>query len=89
MKKPKRASSEAMGALHELLALTLAEAIKNPGVDESGNKLPPPAPILSVARQFLKDNHIEVADPADVTSPIGSLASALPFTGSDDELPMQ
>lgn len=55
-----KATDAAMEALHGALAKTLKDHIENPGTDENGIPLPPNASILSVARQFLKDNHIEV-----------------------------
>lgn len=52
-----------MEELHGVLAKTLSDAIKE-GVtvlDKEGNPMvvSTPAAVLSVARQFLKDNHIE------------------------------
>jgi hypothetical protein len=44
--------------------------------------VPPSAAHLSVIRQFLKDNSVE-ALPAK-GSPLGSLASKLPFAGSEE-----
>lgn len=43
----------------------------------------PSASILNVARQFLKDNHIEGA--AEEGTPVGNLAQVLPFTTPKDE----
>jgi hypothetical protein len=81
------AAKDALQKLHEVLAQTLADAITE-GVpvkdDETGEvtKAPAPAAILNVARQFLKDNNIEaVAVPG---KPLASLASKLPFAGSEE-----
>ena len=52
-----KASNESMAALHGKLADVLKEGL---GIrDENGL---PSASLLSVARQFLKDNHIEVGE---------------------------
>ena len=78
-----KATSDALGNLHDLLANTLAQAIKEgvPVVNqETGEvtKAPAPAAILNVARQFLKDNNIDCAPEA--TNPLGLLKEAtLPF----------
>lgn len=81
------ASKDAMEALHKVLADTLAQAITEgiPIVDkETGEvlKAPAPAAILSVARQFLKDNNIEALRVPG--SPIAKLSTALPFAGTED-----
>ena len=76
--------------LHETLTGVLLEAI-NEGVpvkdEKTGEvtKAPPPAAILNVARQFLKDNNIEAI--ATNTNPIGQLSQVLPFQveGIEDE----
>jgi hypothetical protein len=73
--------------LHEVLAKSLADAITE-GVpvkdDETGTvyKAPAPAALLSVARQFLKDNNIEAVATPD--SPVGRLANSLPFEGEGE-----
>jgi hypothetical protein len=81
------ARKDALQNLHEVLANTLADAITQ-GIpikdEETGevHKAPAPAAILSVARQFLKDNNIEaVAVPG---KPLHSIASSLPFAGSEE-----
>ena len=73
-----------MQALHKLLAQTLAAQIKNGGVDENGNAIPPAPALLSVARQFLKDNHIEATrDNPDVQA-LKKLTDELPFSSFDE-----
>lgn len=66
--------------LHTELARVLKKHIGKKYTDEDGNEAPPPAAILNVARQFLKDNNID-AVPAE-GSPLAELAEKLPFTGS-------
>lgn len=52
--KSKRASENELSELHAELARVLTKAVQHK--DETGQ---PVAALLSVARQFLKDNHIE------------------------------
>jgi alanine-alpha-ketoisovalerate/valine-pyruvate aminotransferase len=85
-----KATSDALGSLHEELAKVLTKAIKEgvPMKDDEGNVYvaPAPAAILNVARQFLKDNNIDCAPEA--TNPIGLLKEAsLPF--SDSVVPLR
>ena len=75
--KSKRASDAALGSLHEELAQVLIKAVQFK--DDQGL---PQAALLSVARQFLKDNHIEGA--AVPGSPLGELANLPVF---DDDIP--
>lgn len=63
---------EMMADLHTALASLLADQIRHMGGNGEVN-----APILSVARQFLKDNGIQ-AIPVD-GSPLQTLATNLPF----------
>ena len=56
--KPK-ADEEAMGSLHGELATVLSDLMKGTLDPETGVRIPPGAAILSVARQFLKDNGID------------------------------
>lgn len=65
--------------LHSELAKVLKKHIGKKYQDEEGNEVPPPAAILNVARQFLKDNNID-AVPAEGT-PLSALKEALPFSG--------
>lgn len=87
-----KASNDSLGNLHDLLATTLAQAIKDGivvGIDEKTGevvKAPAGAAILNVARQFLKDNNIDSAPEA--TNPLGLLKeAALPF--SDNVAPIR
>jgi hypothetical protein len=78
-----RASQDELDALHKDLALTLSKMV---GLcrksAEAGVELKGAAATLNVARQFLKDNHIEgVATPQ---SPLGNLIGELPFDYSMD-----
>lgn len=66
-----KADEKALVGLHGRLAEVLKDALGDQ-FDENGNKLPPNAAILNVARQFLKDNKIE-AVPAK-GSPMGDLS---------------
>lgn len=81
-----KADQKALEGLHGQLAKVLAEALSKPYADEMGNPLPPPAAILNVARQFLKDNKIEgVAAPG---TPLADL-SDLPVFEDDNIVPIQ
>lgn len=73
-----RATEEAMGNLHEQLANTLKDALNQRDPDTGL----PNAALLSVARQFLKDNRIEVG-PGVKTGPLHGLAG-LPIFGDED-----
>ena len=55
-------------------------------MDGEGNKIPPPAAILNVARQFLKDNRIEAQ--AVQGSPLAGLAD-LPIFDDDNIIPLR
>lgn len=71
-----KASEAAMSELHGQLALVLKEGL---GVlDENGK---PNSALLSIARQFLKDNFIS-SDMGNVKSPLHGLANLPVF---DDE----
>jgi hypothetical protein len=83
-----KASQALMEELHGQLAKSLAEAVKD-GVtvmDKEGNplKMDCPAAVLSVARQFLKDNHIEGgfgnADLSDLEKAMGEM-NDMPLPG--------
>ena len=67
--------------LHTELTKVLVKHVKREYKDEDGNLVPPPAAILNVARQFLKDNNIDSV-PAEGT-PLAELAEELPFKGDD------
>lgn len=78
-----KATEEALSALHAQLATVLKDAL---GVlDESGR---PAAAILSVARQFLKDNHIESGVGA-ATGPLAGLAGLPVFDEDHNVVPLR
>lgn len=77
------ATKKAMAALHKALADTLHDQITNGTVTEEG-KISAPAAVLSVARQFLKDNGIEATADSEELQKLGSVASKLPFSQPDD-----
>jgi hypothetical protein len=81
-----KADEKALSGLHGKLAEILQEAItQDYGVDDQGVKVPPPAAILNVARQFLKDNKIEaVAAPG---TPLHDLAD-LPVFDDENVVPI-
>ena len=79
----KVASMDAMAALHSKLAEVLTDALA-PTVTEEGGTVAPPAAILAVARQFLKDNGVEAQMVPE--SPLTNLANTLPdFDEGEDE----
>jgi hypothetical protein len=83
-----KADEKALGSLHGKLADVLREALEQDYSDpETGAKLPPPAAILNVARQFLKDNKIEAI--AAEGSPLAGLADLPVFEDEDNVLPMR
>lgn len=82
-----KADEKALAGLHGKLANVLKEALDQDYLDpETGAKLPPPAAILNVARQFLKDNKIEAT--AAEGSPLHSLAD-LPVFEDENIIPMR
>jgi len=77
-----KADEQSLSGLHGKLAEVLKEALNQEYLDpDTGAKLPPPAAILNVARQFLKDNKIEAI--AAAGSPLHSLAD-LPVFDDDN-----
>ena len=77
-----KADEKALSGLHGKLAEVLKDALSQQYVDpDSGLPIPPPAAILNVARQFLKDNKIEAI--AAEGSPLHSLAD-LPVFEDDN-----
>jgi len=55
-----KADEKELGSLHGALARLLKESLQQEYTNpDTGEKIPPPAAILNVARQFLKDNKIE------------------------------
>lgn len=82
-----KADEKSLSGLHGKLAEVLKEALDQEYLDpETGAKLPPPAAILNVARQFLKDNKIEAI--AAQGSPLHSLAD-LPVFDDDNIVPIR
>lgn len=82
-----KADEKALSGLHGKLAEILQEAISQDyGIDDQGVKVPPPAAILNVARQFLKDNKIEaIAAPG---TPLHDLAD-LPVFEDENIIPIR
>ena len=80
-----KADEKALGGLHGKLAEVLKDALSQEYLDDQGNPSPPPAAILNVARQFLKDNKIEAI--AAQGSPLHDLAD-LPIFEDDNVVPM-
>lgn len=74
MSTPKTASIDALSSLHDTLATAMKDALKA----DPGN----PA-LMSVIRQFLKDNKIEAQ--AKKGSPLGDLADLPVFDDLDDQ----
>lgn len=81
-----KADEKALGSLHGKLAEVLKDALSQSYEDDQGNPAPPPAAILNVARQFLKDNKIEAV--AAQGSPLHDLAD-LPIFEDDNVLPLR
>jgi len=78
-----RAHEDALGELHQELAKVLKEEVSKTYQDKDGNTSRSAA-MLSVARQFLKDNNIQ----AEESNPaMQSLIGALPSFDSD--MPLQ
>jgi hypothetical protein len=89
-----KASEDALASLHGALANELAYRIKNGEkkielVDCDGiaveheTKLPVGANVLSVARQFLKDNHIEAGIE---NKELADLVDTLPFDEEQEQV---
>ncbi len=77
-----KADEKLLAGLHGKLAEVLTEAISKEYMDaDTGLQIPPPAAILNVARQFLKDNKIEAI--AAEGSPLHTLAD-LPVFEDDN-----
>lgn len=82
-----KADEQELGSLHGTLARVLKNELEKEYIDpDTGNKLPPPAAILNVARQFLKDNKIEAI--SSVGSPLHDL-SDLPIFEDDNVIQMR
>jgi hypothetical protein len=81
-----KADEKELAGLHGQLAKVLKDAISQDYLDpDTGEKLPPPAAILNVARQFLKDNKIEAVSVEG--SPLHSLAD-LPVFEDENVVPL-
>lgn len=82
-----KADEKALGGLHGKLAEVLKDALSQDYFDtETGSKIPPPAAILNVARQFLKDNKIEAVSVPG--TPLHDLAD-LPIFDDDTIVPIR
>jgi len=82
-----KADEKELGSLHGTLARVLKNELEKEYIDpDTGVKLPPPAAILNVARQFLKDNKIEAISAQG--SPLHDLAD-LPIFEDDNVIPMR
>lgn len=82
-----KADEKELAGLHGQLAKVLKDAISKQYTDPAtGEELPPPAAILNVARQFLKDNKIEAINAEG--SPLHDLAD-LPVFEDDNVIPMR
>lgn len=75
-----KADEKALGSLHGKLAEVLRDALSQDFTDPETGISMPPAAILNVARQFLKDNKIEAISAQG--SPLHDLADLPVF---DDE----
>ena len=81
-----KASEKSLSELHSQLATVLKDMLA-PRAGEDGLIAPPSPAILSVARQFLKDNHIE-SDSGAASGPLHGLAG-LPVFDDDNVVPLR
>lgn len=81
-----KADEKALGSLHGKLAEVLKETLSQDFTDPETGLSMPPAAILNVARQFLKDNKIEAV--AASGSPLADLAD-LPVFEDDTIVPFR
>ena len=81
-----KADEKALGSLHGKLAEVLRDALSQDFTDPETGISMPPAAILNVARQFLKDNKIEAI--SAVGSPLHDLAD-LPIFEDDNIVPIR
>ncbi len=81
-----KADEKALGSLHGKLAEVLKTALDQDFTDPETGLNIPPAALLNVARQFLKDNKIEAV--AVQGSPLHDLAD-LPIFEDDNVLPLR
>lgn len=83
-----KADEKALESLHGQLANVLSEALRKEYVDpDTGETLPPPAALLNVARQFLKDNKIEALAVQD--SPLARLSDLPVFDEDENVVPIK
>lgn len=82
-----RASDAAMDALHASLASLLKDSLEPKTDPITGASLPPNPALLSVARQFLKDNHIECGAGAP-SVPLAGLAGLPEFSEDGNVVPI-
>jgi len=83
-----KAEEKDLGELHGTLANVLRDAITRPYTDkDTGEVIPPPAAILNVARQFLKDNKIEAI--AVQGTPLAGLADLPVFEDDGNIYPIR
>lgn len=78
-----KASEKALSDLHAKLAEVLMEGIKTKDADGKYN-----SSLLSVARAFLRDNHIETASGVQ-TGPLHGLAGLPDFDDNDNIVPIR
>ena len=81
-----KADEKALGSLHGKLAEVLRDVLSQDFTDPETGISMPPAAILNVARQFLKDNKIEAI--AAQGSPLHDL-SDLPIFEDDNIVPIR
>ena len=79
-----KASEKALGELHGLLAQLIINDLNTVFTDSEGNPLPRAPALISQARQFLKDNHIEVGAGAKPGALHG--LAGLPVFGEDENV---
>jgi hypothetical protein len=79
-----KADAAVMDSLHGELAKVLADLLKGSINPETGQVVPPQAAVLSVARQFLKDNGIDGI--AKQGTPLHNLANLPVFDEDDDNV---
>lgn len=82
-----KADEKELGSLHGALAKILRDSLQQEYTNpDTGERIPPPAAILNVARQFLKDNKIEAIGVAG--SALHDL-SDLPIFEDNNIIPMR
>jgi hypothetical protein len=82
-----KADEKELGSLHGALAKILRDSLQQEYTNpDTGERIPPPAAILNVARQFLKDNKIEAIG---VTGSALHDLSDLPIFEDSNIIPMR